>query len=102
MDNSRRLRDAVRRLDQAVERRDWAMAGVADRALGRLLESLIGVELNAADRTALDAARLAHARARQRCEDASAQLEANLVRMRANKEGWTAYAMNRDPQENLS
>lgn len=90
---------ALRRLEEAVDREDWADAADADVGFARALARYLGTELSQADRDALTRAREVHAGLRHRCEAACARLEARIAKARAHKEGWIAYAMNAEPRE---
>jgi hypothetical protein len=88
------LRDMLRN-DAAA--RDWAGLGQAARALGTQLPALAAAgRWNAAERGALAQLRDAHDQAALACADAVRELEQRLDDMRANKEGWIAYALDNE------
>ncbi|MDT3671897.1 MAG: hypothetical protein ROZ37_16385 [Aromatoleum sp.] len=90
---------ALRRLEDAVDREDWADAADADVGFACALSRFLGTELSQADRDALTRAREVHAGLRHRCEAACTRLEAHIAKTRAHKEGWIAYAMSAEPRE---
>ncbi|RZA35294.1 MAG: hypothetical protein EOP92_11190 [Lysobacteraceae bacterium] len=92
---------AIDRLGQVLldagARADWELLGRAVRELGPRLEALAGGRpWSAAELAAASRLRAAHAGAAQALAAASAQLQARMDDMLANKEGWMAYALTGD------
>ena len=91
-----RLGDA---LQSAAARADWDGLGEQARALIPRLRALaVHGPWNAADRAALERLRERHDAAAQRADAATRALESHLDDMRANKDGWIAYALHTDTE----
>ncbi len=89
---------AIDRLTQVVQdagtQGDWELLGRAVRELGPQLQALAaGTPWSAGERAALERLRGVHAGAAEIVAAASAQLQARMDDMAANKEGWMAYAL---------
>jgi hypothetical protein len=84
-------------LRDASAARDWERLGVATRALAPQLAALGAAgPWTPSERTALAQLREAHDRAADTCAAALVALERRLDEMRANKEGWIAYALDNE------
>jgi hypothetical protein len=87
-----RLGDAMQ---SAAARADWDGLGEQARALIPQLRALAARgPWNAAERAALERLRERHDAAAQRALAATRALELRLEEMRANKDGWIAYALH--------
>jgi hypothetical protein len=96
-------RDALLRLTADISAAgaaaDWERLGTAARLLGPQLATLAAQgPWSAAERSALALLRAAHGEAMAGCADALRALGARLDEMRANKDGWIAYALGADPE----
>ncbi|WP_075794948.1 hypothetical protein [Massilia putida] len=81
-------------LQAAAARADWDRLGEQARALIPALRALAEHgPWNATERTALEQVRARHSAAAAAAAVAARALESRLDEMRANKEGWIAYAM---------
>jgi hypothetical protein len=90
----------AQRLRDAAAGQDWAALAEADRDLARFLAIAAAQGLPApAERTALQALRLAHGQARTLCAEAGEQLARRMADMQTSKDGWLAYALHSDPNE---
>lgn len=98
-DRLRHVQERVRRLEDAVGREDWAAAATADSELAAALAGFAGEVPDETQRRTLDAAAVVHAAARERCRAALADVVARLEAMRANREGWIAYALDGEARE---
>jgi hypothetical protein len=78
---------------------DWGALAQFDRELAAQLQLLSKRQLSREERTALDRLRSAHDAARERCEREFARVDTQLSQMRAHKEGWMAYAMSNELEE---
>jgi hypothetical protein len=84
-------------LAEAGAQRNWDQLGVVVRALAPRLATLAAAgPWNAAELAALAQLRSAHEQAALACKDALGALAQSLDGMRANKEGWIAYALDND------
>ena len=98
MDRTRAIDGLARVLLDAGERSDWELLGCAVRELGPQLRQLAaGTPWSSAERAALARLRTAHDGVATAVASAGAQLQAQLSEMRANKEGWMAYALAGEP-----
>ncbi|VXB34276.1 hypothetical protein [Massilia sp. 9I] len=94
MDRSRAIDRLAVVLTDAGARADWPLLGAAVRELGPQLQALgAGRPWSTDERRALARLRAAHDGAAQAVAAASAQLQARMDDMLANKEGWMAYAL---------
>ncbi|WP_027866944.1 hypothetical protein [Massilia alkalitolerans] len=97
MDRTRAIDGLARVLLDAGARADWALLGRAVGELAPRLRALAaGRPWTDAERAALEQLRSAHATAALAVAAASAQLQARMDEMLANKEGWMAYALADD------
>jgi hypothetical protein len=91
-----RLGDA---LQAAAARDDWDGLGEHTRALSPLLHALTAHgPWNAAERVLLERVHAQHDAAALRAAAAARALEPRLEEMRANKDGWVAYALHNDAE----
>jgi hypothetical protein len=91
-----RLGDA---LQAAAARADWDGLGEHTRALSPLLRALAPHgPWNAAERALLEHVHAQHDAAALRAAAAARALEPRLEEMRANKDGWIAYALYNDAE----
>ena len=94
MDRTRAIDRLAGVLLDAGTRSDWELLDRAVRELGPRLQALAaGAPWNAGEREALGRLRRAHDGAAGAVAAASAQLQARMGDMVANKEGWMAYAL---------
>ncbi|KFI07047.1 hypothetical protein [Massilia sp. BSC265] len=94
MDRTRSIDGLGAVLRDAGARADWELLGRAVGELAPRLQALAGGRpWTDAERAALERLRSAHASAAQAIAAASAQLQLRMDDMRANKEGWMAYAL---------
>lgn len=94
MDRTRAIDGLATVLRDAGARADWELLGRAVRELAPRLQALAaGRAWTDAERAALARLRHAHEAAVLAVAAASAQLQARLDDMAANKEGWMAYAL---------
>lgn len=78
---------------------DWDRLGTHVRALGPALRALaLQGPWTAAERTALEQVRAQHAAAATSAAAAARTLETRLEELRANREGWIAYAMHTETE----
>jgi hypothetical protein len=86
-------------MQAAATRGDWDRLGEQARALPPLLRALAAHgPWNARERAALERVRTQHDAAAERAAAAARALEPRLEEMRANKDGWIAYAMHNDTE----
>lgn len=93
----------VARLGEAMQaaavREDWDGLGEHTRALSPLLRALAAHgPWNAAERVLLERVHAQHDAAALRANVAARALEPRLEEMRANKDGWIAYALHNDAE----
>lgn len=97
MDRSAAVMALARRLERAASAGDWRAVDRADRELATLMSSLsVRGSLSAAERAALERARHAHERARDRCARELTRLGKALAQARERRDGCLAYAMSSD------
>ncbi len=90
-------------LQDAAAREDWDRLGEQARALFPALRTLAAQgPWNAAERAALERVRAQHDAAAQHVAAAARALEPRLEEMRANKDGWIAYAMHSETESGAS
>jgi hypothetical protein len=95
-----RLGDA---LQAAAARSDWDRLGEQARALFPALRALAAIgPWTAAERAALERLRAQHDVAAAGAASAARALESRLEEMRANKDGWIAYAMHSETEPGVS
>jgi hypothetical protein len=95
MDRYAQLMDIARNLLQASQRGDWTLLQRVDRQLAELLtqRSEWG-QWAQHEMMALATVQRAHERARERCNAEAEALRSRLAKIREQKAGWMAYAMN--------
>jgi ABC-type transporter Mla subunit MlaD len=97
MDRHKQLLQLRAALAEAGAQRDWDRLGVFGRALAPRLATLAAAgPWTTAELAALAQLRAAHDQAALACNDAVGTLAQGLDGMRANKEGWIAYALDND------
>jgi hypothetical protein len=102
-DRQARLAQLGNNLQDAAAREDWDRLGEQARALFPALHALAAQgPWNAAERAALERVRAQHDAAAHHVAAAARALEPRLEEMRANKDGWIAYAMNSDTESGAS
>jgi hypothetical protein len=95
-----RLGDA---LQAAASREDWDRLGEQARALLPALRALAALgPWTASERVALERVRTQHDAAAHGVAAAARALEPRLEEMRANKDGWIAYAMYSETEPDVS
>jgi hypothetical protein len=100
MDRTRAIERLAGVLQDATARADWELLGRAVRELGPQLQALAaGAPWSASERAALARLRSVHEGAAAAVAAASAQLQARMDDMAANKEGWMAYALAGEPDD---
>ncbi len=98
MDRTRAIDGLARQLIEAGAGADWELLGRAVRELGpRLAQLAANQAWNGPELAALARLRDAHEAQAQAVAKASAQLQARMDDMLANKEGWMAYALAGEP-----
>jgi hypothetical protein len=86
-------------MQAAASRDDWDGLGEHTRALSPLLRALAAHgPWNAAERVLLERVHAQHDAAALRAAAAARALEPRLEEMRANKDGWIAYALHNDAE----
>jgi hypothetical protein len=86
-------------MQAAAAREDWDGLGEQARALSPLLRALaVHGPWNALERAALERVRAQHDAAALHAAAAARALEPRLEEMRANKDGWIAYALHNDTE----
>jgi hypothetical protein len=102
MDRQARLAQVARlgnALQDAASRDDWDALGEHTRALSPVLRALAAHgPWNAAERALLERVHAQHDAAALRAAAASRAIEPRLEEMRANKDGWVAYALYNDAE----
>lgn len=100
MDN-KYLLGMAERLTLATASRDWTAIAALDAELAAVLERLAHPEAwTSTQRRAVNYLRQAHREALRCCQQEMVLLDTRLTDMRANRDGWLAYAMNEEWQEN--
>ncbi|MCS0629861.1 hypothetical protein NX786_11010 [Telluria mixta] len=90
-------------LQDAAAREDWDRLGEQARALFPALRALAAQgPWSAAERAALERVRAQHDAAARHVAAAARALEPRLEEMRANKDGWIAYAMHSETESGAS
>jgi len=90
-------------LQDAAAREDWDRLGEQARALLPALRALAAQgPWNAGERAALERVRAQHDAAAHRVGAAARALGPRLEEMRANKDGWIAYAMHSQTESGAS
>lgn len=100
MDRYTQLMTIARNLLNASQQGDWALLQRVDRQLAELLtqRSEWG-QWAQHEMMALATVQRAHERARERCNVETEAMRARLEKMREQKAGWMAYAMNGEVAE---
>jgi hypothetical protein len=102
-DRQAQLLGMAEALQAAAAGADWDSLGLQSRALGPQLTALAALgPWTPAERAALQRLRSRHEAAAGIAGDAAAKLGARLEEMRANQEGWIAYAMHNDTESDAS
>lgn len=103
MDRHALLSDLARSVKEATARRDWD--GLV-RSNARMAETLPLLAAQgkwlAAEQEALAELARAHRESTEYCSRELVMLEDKLNEMRVNREGWLAYALIANPEENQS
>jgi hypothetical protein len=90
-------------LQDAAARQDWDRLGEQARALFPALNALAAQgPWTAGERAALERVRAQHDTAAREVAAAARALEPRLEEMRANKDGWIAYAMHSETESGAS
>jgi hypothetical protein len=98
-----RLAQLGNALQDAAARQDWDRLGEQARALFPALHALAAHgPWNAGERAALERVRAQHDAAARQVAAAARALEPRLEEMRANKDGWIAYAMHNETESGAS
>jgi hypothetical protein len=98
-----RLAHLGNNLQDAAAREDWDRLGEQARALFPALRALAAQgPWNAGERAALERVRDQHDAAARHVAAAARALEPRLEEMRANKDGWIAYAMHSETESGAS
>jgi hypothetical protein len=98
-----RLAQLGNALQDAAARQDWDRLGEQARALFPALHALAAQgPWNAGERAALERVRTQHDAAAHDVAAAARALEPRLEEMRANKDGWIAYAMHSETEPGVS
>ena len=102
-DRQARLAHLGNILQDAAARQDWDRLGEQARALLPALNALAAQgPWTAGERTALERVRAQHDTAARDVAAAARALEPRLEEMRANKDGWIAYAMHSETESGAS
>lgn len=78
---------------------DWHALGELDSRLAALLQEASKQQWTPAERVVLEKLQRAHEQARERCDRETDRIEAGLAQMRERKDGWMAYAMSVELEE---
>ncbi|SDF10094.1 hypothetical protein SAMN05428966_112228 [Massilia sp. PDC64] len=90
-------------LQDAAARAEWDRLGEQARALFPALRALAAQgPWNAGERATLERVRAQHDAAARQVAAAARALEPRLEEMRANKDGWIAYAMHSETESGAS
>jgi ribosome biogenesis protein Tsr3 len=93
MDRKTLLLSLAQRLAGAIDQRDWEGLRRIDAEIARALPSILAAApLNAGERHAAQSLSAMHQRGLQRCTEVLTELDSRMREMRANREGWMAYA----------
>ena len=102
-DRQARMAHLGNSLQDAAARADWDRVGEQARALLPALRALAAQgPWTAGERAALERVRAQHDAAAHQVAAAARALEPRLEEMRANKDGWIAYAMHSDTESGAS
>lgn len=103
MDNSAALLHTAASLRSAADAAAWEQVAQMTRALAPQLDALAARgPLSAAERAALQRLREAHDHAAEAVAAAAQALKTRMDDMRANKDGWIAYAMHNATESSAS
>jgi hypothetical protein len=103
MDNSAALLRTAESLRSATDGADWEQVAHMTRALAPQLDALAARgPLSGAERAALQRLREAHDHAFDSVAAAAHALKTRMDNMRANKDGWIAYAMHNASESGAS
>ena len=95
MDRQRTLLALAPKMNAAIAADDWKMLAAINTLMSTTLPAMAEQgRWTPAERAALGALRQLHEQAMVRCEQSAGALSAHLHSMRANKEGWLAYALD--------
>lgn len=95
MDRQRTLLALGKKMHAAIAADDWKTLAALNTLMTTTLPALAQQgSWTPAERAALGALRQLHEQAMLRCEQSAGALSAHLHNMRANKEGWLAYAVD--------
>ena len=99
MDRSSQISQYALQLTRMSADGDWRALRKLDSEIATLLQRFARVTLSENERRALGELRRAHDEAFARCEQSATALKARLADMRANRDGWIAYAIANELQE---
>ncbi|WP_295998045.1 hypothetical protein [Rugamonas sp.] len=95
MDRQRTLLVLGQKMSAAIAADDWKMLTAINTLMASTLPAMAEQgRWTPAERAALTALRQLHEQATARCEQSADVLDTHLHAMRANKEGWLAYAFD--------
>src|SRR5471032_112967 len=95
MDRQRTLLALGQKMHAATVAEDWKTLAALNTLMATTLPAMAQQgSWTPAERAALVALRQLHEQALVRCEQSTGALSAHLHSMRANKEGWLAYALD--------
>lgn len=95
MDRQAALLQLARGLGKAADSADWNALAEANRKMGEELPRLAKLgPLKDNERRALSVLREVHDKATLRCSEEKASVARHMSDIRANKEGWIAYALH--------
>lgn len=100
MDKAQQMAGFALHLHKAAATQDWQALGQIDHALATwIAQPAQSSALSPVERAALKELQRAHQQARLQCAAAGDELAQRLSELRANKDGWLAYALNSDMNE---
>jgi|SRR4051812_30034241 hypothetical protein len=99
MDKERQLSQIALQLEQLSADGDWRAVGELDRKIAISLRALSGHPLTRVERELLQELQRAHDVARARCECEWVAVQRRLSQLQALREGWTAYALGNEVDE---
>lgn len=100
MDRKSQLSQLALQLSHLSADGDWHALAALDRELAVLLPKLSKQrQWTREERAKLDELKRAHDVAFERCVRESARIETQLSQMRAHRDGWMAYAMGNELEE---
>lgn len=93
MDRKTLLLSLAQRLAGAIDQRDWESLRRIDAEMAAALPAILSAApLSTGERHAAQSLSAMHQRGMQRCTEALAEVDSRMREMRANREGWMAYA----------